>query len=86
VGTSLEMAFPGIAWDLNNINGGVPAIGFGLQKWLKESPGFNLDKVRAPVRLLALSRGSALDMWEWYAGLSLQKNPSTLSCCPMRSI
>jgi hypothetical protein len=51
-GYFLEMAFPGIAWDLNNINGGVPAIGFGLQKWLKESPGFNLDKVRAPVQLL----------------------------------
>jgi hypothetical protein len=70
-----EMAFPGIAWDLNNINGGVAPFGLGLQKWFSESPGFNLDKVRTPVRLLALGPGSALGMWDWYAGLSLQKKP-----------
>lgn len=70
-----EMAFPAIAWDLDNINGGAPPFGNGLQRWFRESPGFNLEKVSTPVRLLALGPGSALGMWDWYAGLALQGKP-----------
>jgi len=70
-----EMAFPGSAWDVDKINGGASPFGTGLRQWLKESPSFNLDKVRTPVRLLALGSASVLEAWEWYAGLSLQHKP-----------
>jgi len=70
-----EIAYPESAWDVNNINGDASPFGSGLQKWIRESPSFNLDKVQTPVRILALGAGSLLGMWEWYAGLSLQKKP-----------
>ncbi len=56
------------------LNGG-PPFGSGLGWWMKNSPSFNVDKVRAPVRLVALGRGSVLEMWEWFAELSLQNKP-----------
>jgi dipeptidyl aminopeptidase/acylaminoacyl peptidase len=70
-----ELAFPYIAWDNDQLNGGVPPFGVGLAAWLRESPSFSLDKVDIPVRLVALGTGSVLEGWEWYAGLSLQKKP-----------
>lgn len=70
-----EMAFPSIAWDVDNINGRAQPFGEGLQKWLSESPGFSLDKVRTPVRLLALGPNAVLEAWEWYVGLARQKKP-----------
>jgi dipeptidyl aminopeptidase/acylaminoacyl peptidase len=71
-----EMTTPAIAWDLNALNGGAAPFGEGLKLWMKNSPGFNLDKVETPVRLVALGKSSVLGApWEWYAGLSLQKKP-----------
>jgi hypothetical protein len=70
-----EIAEPEEAWDINNINGGAPPFGEGLKLWMKNSPGFNLDKVQAPVRLASLGNSSALAAWEWYVGLTLQKKP-----------
>jgi dipeptidyl aminopeptidase/acylaminoacyl peptidase len=77
-----EIAIPGEAWDINNINGGASPFGKGLVTWLKNSPTFNLDKVRTPVRLVAHGDGSVLSAWEWYAGLSLQKKPVDLVLIP----
>jgi len=72
-----EITSPEAAWDFNALNGGAPPFGEGLKVWMKNSPGFNLDKVNAPIRLVALlGRGAVLgDLWEWYASLSLQKKP-----------
>jgi dipeptidyl aminopeptidase/acylaminoacyl peptidase len=71
-----EMTTPTLAWDLNSLNGGAPPFGEGLKLWIKNSPGFNLDKVETPVRLVALGRSSVLgDLWQWYVGLSLQRKP-----------
>jgi dipeptidyl aminopeptidase/acylaminoacyl peptidase len=70
-----EMALPEEAWDINNINGGAVPFGAGLKVWMKNSPGFNLDKVKTPVRLVALGSGSVLSGWEWYAGLTMQRKP-----------
>ncbi len=71
-----EMIFPSGAWDYNALNGGAAPFGEGLKLWMKNSPGFNLDKVETPVRLVALGKSSALGpLWEWYVGLSLQKKP-----------
>jgi len=70
-----EMALPGEAWDIDSINGGALPFGTGLKVWMKNSPGFNLDKVKTPVRLVALGIGSVLSGWEWYAGLTMQGKP-----------
>jgi len=57
-------------------NGGSAPFGEdGLKLWLKESPNFNLDKVRTPVRLVALGSDTVIEGWEWYAALRLQNKP-----------
>ena len=57
---------------------GAPPFGEGLQLWLKRSPGFKLDKVNAPLRVVAISRSGVLDMWSPYAGLHYLKKPVDL--------
>jgi hypothetical protein len=58
-----------LATDSEGINGGVP-FGDGLASWMRNSPGFNLDKVTAPVRMEADNPTSLFFEWEWFAGLS----------------
>jgi Tol biopolymer transport system component len=70
-----ELSDPTGAWDYNALNGGVAPFGEGLKLWLKNSPGFNLDKVETPMRFVALGSPSVLQFWEWYVGLSLEKKP-----------
>ena len=48
---------------------GAPPSGEGLQLWLKRSPGFNLDKITAPLSIVAEGPRSLVLMWEPYAGL-----------------
>ncbi len=50
------------------VNGGVP-FGEGLRNWASNSPGFNLDKVKAPVLISALEKGELVYEWETYSGL-----------------
>jgi len=53
--------------------------GDGLQQWLKRSPGFNLDKVHAPLQIVAIGRASLLfEMLESYAGLRYLHKPVDL--------
>ena len=70
-----EIAHPEYGWDIDNLMGGSPPIGEGLGLWMKNSPGFNLDKVQVPVQLAALGTKSIISAWEWYVGLSIQKKP-----------
>ena len=64
-------------------NGGLPPFGAdGLARWLKESPGFNLDKVGTPIRLVALDLPGILEAWEWFAGLQLQGKPVDFVALP----
>jgi len=71
-----EMTDPAVAWDYNAVNGGTAPFGEGLNLWIKNSPGFNLDRVETPLRLVALGKRSVLgDLWQWYVGLSLLKKP-----------
>jgi dipeptidyl aminopeptidase/acylaminoacyl peptidase len=70
-----EIAHPNGAFDTNNLNGGAAPFGEGLKLWMKNSPGFNLDHVQTPVRLVSLGNYSVVSAWEWYAGLTLQKKP-----------
>jgi dipeptidyl aminopeptidase/acylaminoacyl peptidase len=69
------IAFPNFAWDDEKINGDVAPFGKGLETWVKESPSFSLDKISAPVRLVALKPAGVLEQWECYAGLLLQNKP-----------
>jgi hypothetical protein len=57
-----------------HLNGGAP-FGQTLQLWLKNSPGFNLDKVQTPIRIEAYSTYTLLGAWEWFAGLSRLGKP-----------
>lgn len=55
-------------------NGGLP-FGPSLSSWMKNSPGFNLDRVNAAVRLEYYGRGGFLGGWQSFAGLTLLKKP-----------
>jgi len=58
---------------------GAPPFGAGLQEWLKRSPGFNLDKITAPLLVVAAGRPlSLLFMWEPYAALHYLRKPVDL--------
>jgi dipeptidyl aminopeptidase/acylaminoacyl peptidase len=57
---------------------GAPPFGEGLQQWLKRSPGFNLDKVKAPLLVVGEGPSSTLFMWEPYAGLRYLQKPVDL--------
>lgn len=65
------------ALDSEGVNGGVP-FGDGLASWIKNSPGFNLDKVTAPIRMEADNPMSLFFAWEWFAGLSRLTKPVDL--------
>ena len=56
------------------INGGIP-LGAGLMNWTQSAPGFNLDKVEAPLLISALETGQLIGQWEIYSGLRLLKKP-----------
>jgi hypothetical protein len=63
------------------VNGGPPS-GASLALWLKRSPGFNLDRIDAPVRIEEYAYGSLLGGWEWYSGLSFREKPVELIWIP----
>jgi dipeptidyl aminopeptidase/acylaminoacyl peptidase len=51
--------------DFMQVNGGAP-LGEGLRSWATRSPSFTLDRVDAPVRLVAQDAGP-LVLWEWFS-------------------
>ncbi len=61
---------------------GSPPFGKGLLSWLKNSPGFNLDKAVTPVRLEANDPMALLFVWEWFAGLRYLRKPVELVYLP----
>ena len=54
---------------------GAQPFGAGLKKWIEEAPGFNLDRVKAPLMVTAITLGCVLMEWEVYASLKLQGKP-----------
>ena len=60
--------------DYIGVNGGIPT-GSGMQSWLQNSAGFNLDKIKVPIRLEYYGRWGALGGWSLYSGLSLLNKP-----------
>jgi hypothetical protein len=56
------------------VNGGLP-FGEGLQEWFENSPGFNFDKVSAPVRIETYGFDSLLGGWQVFESLKVLKKP-----------
>jgi len=63
-----------LATEFEALNAALP-FGEGLAKWAERSPGFNLDKVQTPVRIVAENTNTILSEWEWFAGLSRLGKP-----------
>jgi hypothetical protein len=59
---------------MDQVRGSAP-IGTALHRWVEGAPGFNLDRVRTPVRIEAMGPSSILQEWELYSSLRLQKKP-----------
>ena len=72
---------PEAAVEQETANGGKP-FGAGLESWVRNAPGFNLDKVQVPIRIEALGRISVLGEWEVYSSLYLQGKPVDLIYIP----
>jgi len=75
-----------LAWghtldEYGGANGG-PPFGKTLDSWRERAPGFNLDRVKAPLRLEAIGLAAVLGEWEPYAGLLLQHKPAELAVLP----
>jgi len=67
--------YPTKGIEVNGSIGGSP-FGSGLNKWLQNAAGFNLDRVVAPVRLEAHGTTfSVLGEWEIYSILEQQRKP-----------
>lgn len=66
------MLFGGV--DYIAANGGLP-FGPSLASWMRISPGFNLDRVNATVRLEYYGWSGFLGGWQTFSGLSLLKKP-----------
>jgi dipeptidyl aminopeptidase/acylaminoacyl peptidase len=65
---------PAYAFEADGINGAAP-FGQGLATWMQNSPGFNLDRVQTPLRILAVNPTSILWEWEWFAALTRLGKP-----------
>jgi dipeptidyl aminopeptidase/acylaminoacyl peptidase len=58
-------------------NGGKSPFGKeGLDLWMKESPGFNMDRVCIPLRLVSIE--DRLAQWDWFVASRMQKKPAEL--------
>jgi hypothetical protein len=57
------------------LNDGKP-FGYGLAAWMANSPSFQLDRMRTPVRMQSHGlSGSFLSFWEWFVLLSEMQRP-----------
>jgi dipeptidyl aminopeptidase/acylaminoacyl peptidase len=77
-----------LAIDYADLNGGSP-FGATLKTWMELSPGFNLDRVTAPVQLVCLGEAgysvpgaAVLAEWQTFAGLHMLDKPVELLFLP----
>jgi len=61
-----------------SVDAGAKPYGDGLKKWLERAPGFNTDKIQAPVLLSAADMGHLIGLWSLYASLRDQGKPVDL--------
>ena len=61
------------------MNGGAKPFGKeGLLKWAESAPGFNLERVRAPLLISCLEKGTLVGSWDIYGGLRTLGKPVDL--------
>ena len=68
-------------FDAHTVEGALgvpPPFGEGLTQWIARSPVFKMDKVGAPMQIVATSHSSLLEMWEPYAALRFMHRPVDL--------
>ena len=65
---------PNTREQMNQLRGGSP-FGSGLQHWVRDAPGFHLDRVQTPLRIEAMKPATILNEWEIYSGLYMQHKP-----------
>lgn len=67
----------GVPRQFDSVIGASP-FGESLQQWLKRSPGFNLDRISAPLLVVAEGPAGLFLMWDPYAGLRYLHKPTDL--------
>jgi dipeptidyl aminopeptidase/acylaminoacyl peptidase len=75
--TQVDRFSNAIAREGNAMIGASP-FGTGLQEWIEKSPEFNMDKVQAPLQIVATRGAGLLFMWEPYAALRYLNKPVDL--------
>jgi hypothetical protein len=76
-GSYFQHLVSGNVVDTAAVNGALP-FGNGLEQWLVNSPGFNADRVRAPLRMVEMSHGGLpgiLSKWELFSRLRYLDRP-----------
>lgn len=68
---------PYVAEMFERTGGGHPW-GEELKSWLKNTPGFNVDKVNTPLRIMPLNTDSLFMEWEWFALLTRMGKPAEM--------
>jgi hypothetical protein len=65
------------------MNGG-PAFGAGLEQWLAHAPGFNVEHIHTPLRMIGMSAGMPfiIGKWEIYSRLRHLHKPVELYMMP----
>lgn len=59
----------------NVVGAGAPPWGLGLQRWIKQAPGFSSDEVRAAVLFSAGDPQHLIGLWGFYAALKDEGKP-----------
>lgn len=73
--------FPLAKSEMESVAGAAP-FGPGLEVWLRNAPGFLLDKVNTPIQLQANAPASLFEQWEWFSGLQRLHKPVDLFYLP----
>jgi hypothetical protein len=76
--TYIDYELPNSAKRAADVFAGSSPYGEGLQNWIERSPGFNTDKIRAPVLISAGDPQHLISLWSLYAPLRDQHKPVEL--------
>jgi hypothetical protein len=77
----IDVQWPEATQTYEHLHGAAP-FGSGLETWLNNATGFNLEKVHTPTRLVSFGPRSILYNWEWFAGLNHLGKPVELIWLP----
>jgi hypothetical protein len=80
--TYIDYGFPSNSRRIADFFAGSLPYGSGLRDWLDRAPGFNTDKIRAPVLVSAGDPQHLLALWNLYAPLLDQHKPVELQYIP----